>query len=858
MSSYKLILLACIVCIAIGARFSPDLNKNQLRFSYGVNFKYNGMLHHNMARVWIVTKFPIPNFKSLLTMDRKVLPNCEFKNDVKQEHESWLKILKDMCEASKPQIKLIKERELAYKRELNRLLQEEIFTALPNISPAGRTKRFAAAFLPAIAGLVTLAVESISGYLQSKRNRMISMAMDELKTQNRIHNNRLNRYKSDLLMYGNFQINSSEKLVDSLCDMYDKITLVEEYMVNHTDYWLSRYLSDSTGVARYANDMAIYLSTLNVKFLDLYRDLLHNVEKLLMAIKTLSEGKIPITLIPPKMLEDFTENVKQQLQNYHPDYTLAMPHISYYYDMKLVTFGTDNDGALIVSFPIFIRPIHSKPLTLYEIETVDVPVIDSNEELNSYTRVKMTKPYLAANRYHYIQLQMQELNMCKLIQRDFFCEELFMVKQNYMHTCESLLFYNRDVNQIPQVCEFELALNKSVIPSVLDAGHEIVLANLDLDKRLSCQKRVQIKLPKSPYLLTNRSILCACSIESKGSFLSPDIGACSNVTSIPDFKYTRNLAFQQLYEEIIKVEAENGIHTEPPKLYPNIELIYTNQAPPPFPIDLNKTSMEARKSSLRDWVTQETKLIKGRMNETSNYPKPVHTNNMTWTEIDLLNSKLAKINFVVIALTFCLMFTYITWVACKVKKIKMLSTAIALQYLPQTHALDNTQMVCHDFALSVIFSVISVIGLIIWMYKICKGITLCRGHLLHDRLHLYLAISGPKRYVPIKMKTICGHIHKVHVLCPDPIMPAQVQIVKTWSWDSLLIDWHDTKMFYGQHKVHLPHTLSIPLIDKIRSRYLMAQPHEILLLAKQGEEWKTLWPNTSTTSELHKAQSETV
>ena len=208
---------------------------------------------------------------------------------------------------------------------MNRLLQEEIFTALPNISPAGRTKRFAAAFLPAIAGLVTLAVESISGYLQSKRNRMISMAMDELKTQNRIHNNRLNRYKSDLLMYGNFQINSSEKLVDSLCDMYDKITLVEEYMVNHTDYWLSRYLSDSTGVARYANDMAIYLSTLNVKFLDLYRDLLHNVEKLLMAIKTLSEGKIPITLIPPKMLEDFTENVKQQLQNYHPDYTLAMP-----------------------------------------------------------------------------------------------------------------------------------------------------------------------------------------------------------------------------------------------------------------------------------------------------------------------------------------------------------------------------------------------------------------------------------------------------------------------------------------------------------------------------------------------------
>ena len=46
----------------------------------------------------------------------------------------------------------------------------ELKTAIPALESAGRTKRFVSA-LPAITGLVTLAVESINGYLQSRRNK---------------------------------------------------------------------------------------------------------------------------------------------------------------------------------------------------------------------------------------------------------------------------------------------------------------------------------------------------------------------------------------------------------------------------------------------------------------------------------------------------------------------------------------------------------------------------------------------------------------------------------------------------------------------------------------------------------------
>ena len=41
-----------------------------------------------------------------------------------------------------------------------------------------------------------------------------------------------------------------------------------------------------------------------------------------------------------------------------------------YYDMKLVTFGIDQDKNLVIQFPVFVQPYMQTKLTLYQIETV--------------------------------------------------------------------------------------------------------------------------------------------------------------------------------------------------------------------------------------------------------------------------------------------------------------------------------------------------------------------------------------------------------------------------------------------------------------------------------------------------------
>ena len=160
--------------------------------------------------------------------------------------------------------------------------------------------------------------------------------------------------------------------------------------------------------------------------------------------------------------------------------------------MKLVTFGIDDKRNLIVQFPVFVYPHNQQHLTLYQLETVPVPIIDRNENAQSYTHLKVTKPYIALNSETYISLRIQELETCKKIGYEFYCEELFVVKHRSQHNCKSATYFDSNTEIIKENCEFQYYYNKTdVKPLVLDGGNEIILANW----------------PKTKYVKTTMNIL---------------------------------------------------------------------------------------------------------------------------------------------------------------------------------------------------------------------------------------------------------------------------------------------------------------------------------------------------------------
>ena len=141
-------------------------------------------------------------------------------------------------------------------------------------------------------------------------------------------------------------------------------------------------------------------------------------------------------------------------------------------------------------------------------ETVSIPIIDENEQVQSYTYLQVRKPSIALNSETHIALRMQELETCKKIGYEFYSEELFVVRHKTHHSCERVIYFDLSTDAIKENCEFQYYFNTTdVKPSVLDGRHEIILANWPNTKYVICNDNhnFPIKIPNHPYVLLKRN-----------------------------------------------------------------------------------------------------------------------------------------------------------------------------------------------------------------------------------------------------------------------------------------------------------------------------------------------------------------
>ena len=156
------------------------------------------------------------------------------------------------------------------------------------------------------------------------------------------------------------------------------------------------------------------------KYVRMYEMFINELKSYSKAISILSKGYLPISLIPPPKLETILQQVKAALAKTNKNYDLVLNRLYLYYDMKLVTFGIDQDKNVIIQFPVFVAPYMQVRLTLYRIEIVPVPILDMNNNVQSYTQLRIDKSYIPLNDETYILLRTQELNTCKKIGYEYF------------------------------------------------------------------------------------------------------------------------------------------------------------------------------------------------------------------------------------------------------------------------------------------------------------------------------------------------------------------------------------------------------------------------------------------------------
>ena len=107
MKLYSLILLIILTtskCI----KFNLELQKNILKFGYGINYKYEGMLMHSFDRFYIITKFILPSIGDIRFLHLTFDDSCSYMNKEyapNTDSNRYLKELKMYCNKLKPFLK---------------------------------------------------------------------------------------------------------------------------------------------------------------------------------------------------------------------------------------------------------------------------------------------------------------------------------------------------------------------------------------------------------------------------------------------------------------------------------------------------------------------------------------------------------------------------------------------------------------------------------------------------------------------------------------------------------------------------------------------------------------------------------
>ena len=263
-----------------------------------------------------------------------------------------------------------------------------------------------------------------------------------------------------MIMYGVYNSDTLTAPIDTVHKMQNTTTWKERTFAGKLNQMYQLYLNEE-GVHNFAINSVLFLTTVRENTLKCTR-FIEELKSYSKAIQILSKGYLPIYLLPLSKLERILDEVRIAITKSNKDYDLVLTRLYLYYDMRLVTFGIDNQRNLIVQFPVFVQPYTQNRLIMYQIETVLVPILDQNEQVQSYTHLKIDKPYIALNTETYITLHAQELNMCKKIGYEYHCEELFVVKSKNRYSCASAIYFNLG----PEIIQETVNLNFITIKQV--------------------------------------------------------------------------------------------------------------------------------------------------------------------------------------------------------------------------------------------------------------------------------------------------------------------------------------------------------------------------------------------------------
>ena len=125
-----LIILVTSKCI----KFDLELQKNVLKFGYGINYKYEGMLMHSFDRFYIITKFILPLIGDIRFSHLTFDDSCSYMNKEyapNTDSSKYFKELKTYCIKLKPFVTYYSKLIKSHNNTVYAIIENKIKPLLP-------------------------------------------------------------------------------------------------------------------------------------------------------------------------------------------------------------------------------------------------------------------------------------------------------------------------------------------------------------------------------------------------------------------------------------------------------------------------------------------------------------------------------------------------------------------------------------------------------------------------------------------------------------------------------------------------------------------------------------------------------
>ena len=277
------------------------------------------------------------------------------------------------------------------------------------------------------------------------------------------------------------------------------------------------------------------------------------LEDTLIGIEHLNSGYLTHRILDPKIVAQYLEVIKDDLEETAPAFESVFTNVYQYYGNSLISFTNIIDD-LLLQLPILIKLKVQVPMSLFSIETAPVP-LDAGTylgEKREYIQIIPETELIALTENNYIPLMQAQISLCAKIGYMYYCEYAHLLKKRMEHTCMSAIYYDQGSDVKAKQCKTIVTFDTIPESKILDAGDLLILSNLQKPWTIACRDISRVfEIEYSTYRILNRSELCECLLTAGNYLLSYTNINCRNAPEARDGYVTTYYSFNKIVLDII-------------------------------------------------------------------------------------------------------------------------------------------------------------------------------------------------------------------------------------------------------------------------------------------------------------------